>query len=56
LVLSFGTVVGSRSDGGKQDFARYWENSIVIPGPDMDRLSRFCILIPKGNFLVNTEN
>jgi len=37
--LSFGTVVGSRSDGGKQDFARYWENSIVIPGPDMDRLS-----------------
>jgi len=37
--LSFGTVVGSRTDGGKQDFARYWENSIVIPSPDIDRLS-----------------
>ncbi|MHA1126551.1 MAG: carbon-nitrogen hydrolase family protein [Candidatus Heimdallarchaeota archaeon] len=37
--LSFGTVVGSRTDGGKLDFARYFENSIVIPGPDMDRLS-----------------
>ncbi|MHA1505118.1 MAG: carbon-nitrogen hydrolase family protein [Candidatus Heimdallarchaeota archaeon] len=38
--LSFGTVVGSRTDGGKQDFARYFENSIVIPGPDIDRLSK----------------
>ncbi len=38
--LSFGTVVGSRTDGGKEDFARYFENSIVIPGPDIDRLSK----------------
>ena len=37
--LSFGTVVGSRTEGGKQDYARYWENAIVIPGPDIDRLS-----------------
>jgi len=38
--LSFGTVVGSRTEGGKQDFVRYWENSIVIPGLDIDQLSK----------------
>ena len=30
--LTFGTKVGSRSEDGKQDFARYWENAIAIPG------------------------
>lgn len=38
--LSFGTVVGSRTEDGKKDFTRYWENSIVIPGSDIDRLSK----------------
>jgi len=32
--LGFGTVVGSRSDAGREDFARYWENSVVVPGPE----------------------
>ncbi len=32
--LGFGTVVGSRSEAGRQDFARYWENSVVVPGPE----------------------
>jgi len=36
--LGFGTVVGSRSDAGRQDFARYWENSVVVPGPETDAL------------------
>jgi len=33
--LSFGTKVGRRSEEGKQDFARYWENAITIPGSDI---------------------
>jgi nitrilase len=32
--LGFGTVVGSRSEAGREDFARYWANSVVIPGPE----------------------
>ncbi|NHJ49656.1 MAG: carbon-nitrogen hydrolase family protein [Asgard group archaeon] len=38
--LYFGTKVGSRSDEGKQDFARYWENSIPIPGPGITSLGK----------------
>lgn len=36
--LSFGTVVGSRSPEGRKDWARYYENSIDVPGPDTDLL------------------
>jgi len=38
--LFFGTKVGSRSEEGKQDFARYWENSIVIPSEDITALGK----------------
>jgi len=38
--LFFGTKVGSRSDEGKQDFARYWENSIAIPSEDVTVLGK----------------
>jgi nitrilase len=38
--LYFGTKVGSRSDAGKEDFARYWENAIAIPGPDIITLGK----------------
>jgi nitrilase len=38
--LYFGTKVGSRSDEGKTDFARYWDNSIAIPGQDIDALGK----------------
>ncbi len=37
--LSFGTVVGSRTADGREDFRRYWESSIDVPGPAVDRLS-----------------
>lgn len=30
--LTFGTNVGSRSTSGRQDFARYWRNSVPVPG------------------------
>ncbi len=31
--LSFGTVVGNRSDAGRRAYARYWDNSVEAPGP-----------------------
>lgn len=38
--LDFGAVVGSRTDAGREDFRRYWESSIDVPGPAVDHLSR----------------
>jgi nitrilase len=37
--LDFGAVVGSRSDKGREDFRRYWESSVEIPGPAVESLS-----------------
>jgi nitrilase len=31
--LSFGTVVGSRTPGGRRTWERYWMNSVEVPGP-----------------------
>jgi len=31
--LSFGTVVGNRTDAGRRLWARYWANSVDVPGP-----------------------
>ncbi|OAH57373.1 nitrilase [Domibacillus aminovorans] len=36
--LSFGTKIGSRSVEGRQDWLRYLENSIPVPGKATDRL------------------
>jgi nitrilase len=38
--LDFGAVVGSRTDQGREDFRRYWESSIDVPGPAVDFLAR----------------
>lgn len=38
--LSFGTVVGSRSEGGRDMWLRYWNSSMKVPGPAIDRLSK----------------
>lgn len=38
--LDFGAVVGSRSEGGRKDFQRYWESSVDVPGPAVDTLAR----------------
>ncbi|MFW9924481.1 MAG: carbon-nitrogen hydrolase family protein [Candidatus Thorarchaeota archaeon] len=38
--LTFGAKVGSRSEEGKKDFTRYWENSIPIPGSDVSELGQ----------------
>jgi hypothetical protein len=37
--VTFGTVVGSRSAEGRDHFCRYWDASVDIPGPAIDRLA-----------------
>ncbi|RED52023.1 carbon-nitrogen hydrolase family protein [Aestuariispira insulae] len=37
--LDFGVRLGMRSDEGRDDFRRYFEQSIAVPGPDADRIS-----------------
>ena len=38
--LDFGAVVGSRSEQGRDEFQRYWDSSVDVPGPAVDALSR----------------
>lgn len=38
--LDFGAVVGSRTDKGREDFRRYWESSVEVPGPAADSLGK----------------
>src|SRR5215467_7512822 len=38
--LDFGAVVGSRTDQGRDDFRRYWDSSLDVPGPTVDRLAQ----------------
>ncbi len=38
--LDFGAVVGSRTDQGREDFRRYWESSVDVPGPAVDALGK----------------
>ncbi len=37
--LTFGAAVGSRSDAGREEYRRYWESSVDVPGPAVTRLS-----------------
>jgi nitrilase len=36
--LSFGTVVGGRSDAGRRLWQRYWANAVDVPGPATEAL------------------
>jgi nitrilase len=38
--LDFGAVVGARSDEGREDFRRYYESAIDVPGPAVETLSK----------------
>jgi nitrilase len=38
--LDFGAVFGSRTDTGREQFRRYWESSVDVPGPAVDALGR----------------
>ena len=37
--ITFGTVVGDRTAEGRDQFRRYWEASVDVPGPAVDRLA-----------------
>lgn len=37
--LGFGTVVGSRTEAGRDQFREYWEQSVEIQGPETEHLS-----------------
>jgi nitrilase len=37
--ISFGTVVGDRTPEGRDHFRRYWDASVDVPGPAVDRLA-----------------
>jgi nitrilase len=38
--MGFGTVVGDRTAEGRDQFRRYWEGAVEVPGPAVDRLAR----------------
>ena len=48
--ITFGTTVGSRTPEGREWFRRYWESSIDVPGPAVDRLG--AIARTHGAYLV----
>lgn len=37
--LDFGARLGTRSEAGREDFRRYFESAIPVPGPQCDRIS-----------------
>ena len=37
--LTFGMVVGSRTQAAREDFQRYYDNSVAVPGPEVDQLA-----------------
>jgi nitrilase len=37
--MDFGAVVGARTDAGREEFRRYWESSVDVPGPAVDQLA-----------------
>jgi nitrilase len=37
--ITFGTVVGNRTPEGREHFQRYWDASVDIPGPTVERLA-----------------
>src|SRR3981081_855466 len=38
--LDFGAVVGRRTREGRDHFRRYFDSSIEVPGPDVDRMAK----------------
>lgn len=36
--LSFGAIIGSRSKEGREDWFRYWQNSVVVPSETTEQL------------------
>jgi len=41
--LGFGTVVGGRTEAGRRLWARYWHNSVDVPGPTTEALGQMAL-------------
>jgi len=41
--LDFGARVGMRTPEGRDDFRRYFESAVTVPGPDVDRLGKIAL-------------
>src|SRR5215210_7973336 len=41
--ITFGAAVGSRTPEGRAWFRRYWESSIDVPGPAVERLGAIAL-------------
>ena len=39
--LGFGTVVGSRTDAGREQFREYWENSVEVGAEETQQLAKW---------------
>lgn len=39
--MGFGTVVGSRSDSGREQWLRYWQHAVQLPGPEVDLIGQW---------------
>lgn len=37
--LSFGAVLGSRSDAGRDEYRRYFNSAVTVPGPETDQIA-----------------
>ena len=37
--LTFGMTIGSRTKEAREDYRRYFENSVAVPGPEIDQLA-----------------
>jgi len=37
---SFGATLGQRTAQGREDFRRYWDSAVEVPGPAVDRLAK----------------
>lgn len=38
--LDFGATIGNRTAAGREDFRRYWESAVDVPGPVVEQLGR----------------
>jgi nitrilase len=38
--MDFGAVIGARSAEGREEYRRYWDNAVDVPGPDTVRLGK----------------
>ena len=36
--MTFGFTVGARTQAGREDWKRYYDNSVVVPGPETEQL------------------